>query len=239
MTSSAPAWIQLLGAATPPYLDRLSEHSDFQAWHVDLSLNPWTAAPGGKLTREESYGWKPQLIPSDPRLAAGLGRSVGEVELACRLRAAGYEAAAWTDGFGSAPEVWNRWIRRPLALPASIRRIDEQVRAGNPDLLRDTTAAWPDVVAYRDTASVSDAVKAAAAGDLVFAEYKGPSLANARKSDTISETQDLWVRTAIGRRLIPLTGYVVVRWRPSPAAREVLDRQWASCDRAKRGNAQP
>ena len=87
-------------------------------------------------------------------------------------------------------------MQRPPALPPSVRRLDERVRAGHPSLLRDVTGAWPDVVAYRDAAAVADAVRAAAVGALLFVEYKGPSLANPRKSDTISETQDLWVRTA-------------------------------------------
>ena len=234
MTSSAPAWAALLGAAGAPYLDRLSDHSDFRAWHVDVEFQPWLPAAGATITRKETYGWKPQVVPTDPHLAGGVGRSVGEVEVACRLRAAGFDAAVWTDAFGSAPAWWSRWIRCPPALPASVRRLDERVRSGHPSLLRDGTGGWPDVVAYRDVAAVTDALRAAADGALLFVEYKGPSLANPRKSDTISDTQDLWVRTAVNRGLVPLTSYVVARWRPSPAARSALDRQWASCERPLR-----
>jgi hypothetical protein len=234
VTAAAPSWAALLPVGTAPYLDRLSDHSDVRVWHIDLEFEPWAPAPGAILTRQETYGWKPQVVPADPRLATGVGRSVGEVEVACRLRAAGFKAAAWTDGFGSAPDWWSRWVRRPPSIPVSVRRLDEQVRAGHPALLRDVTGAWPDVVAYHDTAAVADAVRAAADGTLLFVEYKGPSLATPRKSDTISETQDLWVRTAVERGLVPLTSYVVARWRPSLVARAVLDQQWAACERPTR-----
>ncbi len=193
-------------------------------------------------TRDRSHGNPQRNVwleaagsPVRPSPNGGTGRSVGEVEMVCRLRAAGFGAAAWTDAFGSAPESWSRWVRRPPALPTSVRQLDQRIRAGHPSLLRDATGAWPDVVAYRDAAAVVDAARAAADGTLLFVEYKGPSMANPRKSDTISDTQGLWVRTAVERGLIPLTSYVVARWRPSPAGRAMLDRRWASCERPPRG----
>lgn len=237
MTGTAPSWTALLGAAGAPYLDRLSDHSDFWVWHLDLEFEPWQPVGAGTLTRKETYGWKPQVVPSDPSLNASVGRSVGEVEVVCRLRAAGFDAAAWTDAFGSAPDWWSPWIRRPPALPPSIRQLDERIRVGHPMLLRDPKGAWPDVVAYRSAEAITDAARATVDGGLLFVEYKGPSLAKPQRSDTISEPQDLWVRTAVDRGLVPLTSYVVTRWRPSPAARAALDRQWAACKRPPRRGA--
>lgn len=234
---SVRRWAMFLRATHLPYRDRLSDHSLLDAWHIDLELQPWEPPRGCLLTRRDTYGWKPQVRPYDGRLKGGVGRSVGEVEVVCRLRTAGFRKASWTDGFGGAPEYWSPWIRRPPALTKSLLQLDARVRAGIPELQRNPQGGWPDVVAYRDPDAISNIRKAVQSDDLLFVEYKGPSLAKPNKRDAVSKVQTLWLTAAVEQGLIPLTSYVVVRWTPSPEARVKLDRQWAICDRPSRREA--
>lgn len=225
---------ELLGVIRPAHRTLLSDHSDFLAWHLDLAFEPWCPPEGRKLTRRQTSGWRPLVNPSN-RNAAIRGRpSIGEVEVVRRLRAVGFTAAAWTDGFGGTPNQWSKWSRRRRALPASLRQLDARIRTGIPDLLRDTKNVWPDIIAYRSVRAINDAAHAVRTGELIFVGYKGPCLAAPRMVNTISRKQELWVKAAVDRGLIPLSSYIVARWLPSAEARSVLERQWAMCEKPPR-----
>ncbi|MDP9479432.1 MAG: VRR-NUC domain-containing protein [Actinomycetota bacterium] len=183
----------------------MSEHSDAEAWHAPVEFEPLGVAPGDlKLTRKDTYGWKPQLRTEIP----GLGRSVGEVELAHRLRSEGYEAY-WVDNFGSAPAMWRPWTRRAKQLPAWLLDLDAKIREH--DLMQlHKRGGWPDVVAW-----------VPGSGEARFVEYKGPG-------DKVRASQDAWFRAALNLNVLPDKSYVVAKWDPSPVAvlRLAQQKEW-------------
>ncbi len=196
------AWVSAIVPIGEPYRGRLSEHSDVEAWHAPVEFRPWefsTETP--KLSRKDTYGWKPQVQAAYP----GLDRSVGEVELAQRLRSAGY-TAYWVDNFGSAPAIWRPWTRRAKQLPRWLLEMDEKIRRH--DLMKPyKTGGWPDVVAWDPTSN-----------EALFVEYKGPG-------DKVKPSQDAWVRAAADLGVLPDTSYVVATWEPSSSTRLRLDWQ--------------
>src|SRR5688572_679714 len=129
------AWTKALRPVRELYLAPLAPGSNLSAWHADVEFEPWSQPAGApELTREETYGWKPQVVGSDGT------RSVGEVELVQRLRVGGYRAY-WIDTFGSAPAMWRQFIARRDQLPqhlaellATIQGSGRGKRGGSPDV---------------------------------------------------------------------------------------------------------
>jgi hypothetical protein len=188
------AWVSAIAPVSEPYVDQLSKYSVAEAWHVAVNFEPLPPASvsAKKLTRKETYGWKPQLQSGHPHLS----RSVGEVELAQRLRSAGYKAY-WIDNFGGAPSVWRVWASGIRQLPTWMQELDRKVRQHR---LMDSygTGGLPDVVAWNPS------------GDEVhFIKYKGPK-------DKVGESQDAWFRSALDLNLLPKTSYIVAKWEASP-----------------------
>lgn len=202
-------WTRTLSPTTEPGKLRLSEHSAVEAWHVEVRFRPWIL-PAGEPTpsREDTYGWKPQVEPEFTTPS----RSIGEVELAQRMRAADY-MAYWVDTWGSAPAIWRTWARRPNELPRLVADMDRTVRQ-HPLMLRWKKGGVPDVVAIEQET-----------GALRFVEYKGPSAANPRKQDSINEKQDSWFRAALDTGLLNPDNYVVAKWVPDHSSRTLLDEQ--------------
>jgi hypothetical protein len=186
------SWIALLSPLGVPELRPLVAGTDLQAWHVDVAFVPWQQAESATaLTREETYGFKPQILGSDG------SRVAAEIELALRLRSARMNAF-WIDTFGSAPAPWARYIAKRDQLPAALAAFLTQIQAAAGKKL----GGAPDVVAWRSGSEK----------DARWIEYKGPK-------DRIRPGQDAWLRAALAQGL-PLESYVVARWDGRPAARE-------------------
>ncbi len=197
--STSLDWSALLSPLSAPRKELLSSHSAAFAWHVDVMFVPWTLPEGDAApSRKDTYGWKPQITPEFETPS----RSVGEVELAQRLRAGDY-SAFWIDSFGTAPSIWRSWARLPSELPRWATELDRGVRQHV--LMRDyKTGGLPDVLAVHPSSH-----------EYVFVEYKGPSAANPRKQDEISSKQDAWYRAALELGLLSEYSYLVARWVPN------------------------
>ena len=191
---AGPLWLRAIGPVGDARLETLSKYSEVEAWHTNVAFRPLglDVVRKKKLTRHDTYGWKAQL-ESDH---ANLSRSVGEVEIACRMRRAGYKAY-WMDLFGNAPPIWRAWTRGVYDLPVWLQMLCGPL--GRP--------GWPDVVAYKDDSR-----------EVRFVEYKGPN-------DTINENQTAWFSTALERGVIDRESYVVAAWQPNRAPKLMLAEQ--------------
>src|SRR5439155_3488141 len=179
-----PAWISALPPVRVPRLEHLSLGSDLLGWHAEVRFERWSQRPGAPtLPWSDTYG-KTQIV------GEGGARSVAEVELVRRLRAAGW-SAGWVDTFGSAPAAWASWIVTPDALPPPLRAAYVGIRAA----ATSSASGRPDVVGWR-----GDALP-----DVVFVEYKGPN-------DDVRSGQESWFRTAREAGLSQ-DQLAVARWR--------------------------
>jgi hypothetical protein len=184
---SPPAWISALRPVGVPRLEPLSAGSDLLTWHAEVRFKRWSQSPGAPaLSWSDTYG-KTQIVGEDG------ARSVAEIELVRRLRAAEW-SAGWVDTFGSAPAAWASWIMTPDALPPSLRGVYVGIRAA----AASTAGGRPDVVAW-----LGDALP-----DLVFVECKGPN-------DRIRSGQDAWFRAALQAGLSQ-NQLGVAHWREVP-----------------------
>jgi hypothetical protein len=126
-------------------------------------------------------------------------RSVGEVEIAWRLRRAGYKAY-WVDLVGAAPPIWRgSWTCGLYELPVWLQQLCSRVGK----------RGWPDVVAWKE-----------ATKEVRFVEYKG-------LKDAINKNQDIWFRTALKSAAIDRNSYVVAGWNPDQAQMLMLAEQKA------------
>ena len=184
----APQWLRTLEYVREPSLRPLAPGSDTLAWHADVRYRPWQQPEGEPpLSREETYGWKPQIVGSDG------SRCVGEIELVQRLRRAGFRAF-WIDTFGSAPAPWQKFIAKRDELPPRIARLLADIRGSG----RGKPGGTPDVIAWNPRSE-----------EPMFVEYKGPK-------DKIHPGQDEWLRSALSRGL-SIESYAVAKWDGSPA----------------------
>jgi hypothetical protein len=180
---SGVEWTSAIRPSGELYLAPLSPGSELEAWHAPVEFQRWEQPAGApKLTREETYGGKAQIIGSDGT------RSVGEVELVQRLRMAGYRAF-WIDAFGSAPENWRKYIATRDQLPLHVAELFVKVKGSS----RGKQGGSPDVVAW-DVRTLH----------MYFVEYKGPK-------DKVRPGQDAWFRSALRNGVAP-TAYVVAKW---------------------------
>jgi hypothetical protein len=194
---AGPLWLSAIEPVGEPWIGRLSKHSEVDAWHANVAFEPLglDAVRKKNLSRYDTYGWKPQLASDHPKLY----RSVGEVEIAWRLRHAGYKAY-WVDLRGGAPPIWRgSWTCGLYDLPVWLQQLCSSMgRSG-----------WPDVVAWKeDTREVR------------FVEYKG-------FGDSINLNQDTWFRTSLESGAIDHNSYLVAGWKPDQAQMSMLAEQKA------------
>lgn len=194
-------WVQAIRPTRPPYLHRLSEHSDL-VWHVDVEFPRWpipTDLERQWLTDNDANvkaTWRKRPLvramePTAPYYC-------GEVELAMRLRRAGFRSywiSEWS-GFAHVP-VWRDICIKRSELPdraPMVHAFDQRLRASKSgrDLALGKSGGHPDVVAWHDSSP-----------DLVFIEYKGPN-------DTIKPKQNAWARAVVARE-VGRVPYVAVR----------------------------
>lgn len=195
-------WVQAIRPNRPPYLHRLSEHSDLDVWHLDVALPRWPIPTDlerqwltDKHTDEKATWHKRPLVRAAESTATYY---CGEVELAMRLRRAGFHSF-WIS-------EWSSFAHVPVWRDVCIKRSELQERApmvyafdarlrtspGARDLGLGNRGGHPDVVAWHDTSP-----------DFVFIEYKGPN-------DKIKSKQNAWARAVIAQEMgrVP---YVAVR----------------------------
>jgi hypothetical protein len=183
-----PTWLNALQPAAQPKLLALSPAANAKVWHVPVQFVPWQQPEGEPpLSRKDTYGFKAQIVGSDN------ARVVGEIELALRLRKAGYRAY-WIDTFGSAPDFWRKYIAKPDQLPAWLSRIFNEIRARGGKRI----GGAPDVVAWKD-----------ANEQAYFIEYKGPK-------DKIRIGQEAWLEIADQLGIDPNV-YAIAKWDGTPA----------------------
>ncbi len=194
---AGPLWLAAIEPVGEPWIGPLSRYSDVESWHANVAFQPLglDAVRKKKLTRHDTYGWKPQLASDHPNLY----RSVGEVEIAWRLRRAGYKAY-WVDLVGAAPPIWRgSWTCGLYELPVWLQQLCSRVGK----------RGWPDVVAWKE-----------ATKEVRFVEYKG-------LKDAINKNQDIWFRTALKSAAIDRNSYVVAGWNPDQAQMLMLAEQKA------------
>jgi hypothetical protein len=176
-------WVDAIRPTRPPYLRRLSNHSDLVTWHAEVTFDSYAVTP------EEAARWKvpdadaretwrkrPLVIGRD----SGCVYSCGEVELAARFRTAGYEAFWITEwsGFPHWP-AWQPFCVKRSELRARLPHVwehDRALRERFPDLALGKGGGHPDIVAWQPGSQ-----------DLFFAEYKGPG-------DSLKPKQNSWAR---------------------------------------------
>ena len=179
-TSSSPGpWLADLGAISAGALRRVVA-GDLAAdvWSVHLRFSAYDHPALANLTRRErwstDYG-KP-LVESMGKDGPAQG-SCAEVEVARRLRSAGWDAW-WSDGYGQAPVRWKPWVRRVSEWGGPVGSLLRDIRRRRED---GASGGVPDVVAVR-------------AGHVVFVECKGPG-------DRTSRSQLLWLAATVGQGL--------------------------------------
>ena len=201
-TSPAP-WIAVLRPLSPPFLERLSSHSDLVTWHADVEFLAFreTHAQQARWANDdrdaaETWHKRPLLVGAD----SGCEYSCGEVEIAARFRAAGYEAY-WVSEWSGFPHV-QAW--RPFCVKRSELRerlpavweYDQSLRARCPELGLGASGGHPDVVAWRPESR-----------EFVYAEYKGPG-------DSMKPKQNAWAQ-ALMRRERARPCFIAVKGRVS------------------------
>lgn len=183
-TGPTPSWLSVIGGATGPQLRRLSPGAPLAVWHIRVEMKQWSPQPSDPpLTWNETYG-KRQV------LSATGSRSVAEIEIARRLRKAGWQAG-WLDSFGRAPTDFQEWIVAPDELPAALRSALLEISLA----MRSRTNSHPDIIGWR-SGKLSDAI---------FIEYKGPN-------DRIRATQIAWLQAAFGMG-ISRDQFAIAQWR--------------------------
>jgi hypothetical protein len=182
-------WIQAIRPMKDPYMHRLHPASDLEVWHIDVEFTQWPIPPD--LERRwksdedanviETWRKRPLVTSHNPACPF----YCGEVELALRLRSAGFRSH-WISEWSGFPHV-------PYWGDVCIKRSELKTRcpavasfdAGLRQLSKPFSSALghrgghPDVVAWADGSE-----------NFVFMEYKGPG-------DNIKPKQELWARSVI------------------------------------------
>ena len=100
MTSDSVAALPFIRALRPissPRLERISPEADVEAWHVDVDFEEWVVPVGMAerwADRDANVAETWQKRPLAAGTASGAPYSCGEVELAARLRKAGFTASS-------------------------------------------------------------------------------------------------------------------------------------------------
>ncbi len=195
-------WVQALRPQGEPYLSRLSAHSEFVAWHIDIPLETWPIPSDmavrwaeNRFNNNETWRKRPLVRGAD----SGCPYSCGEVEIAARLRKAGFQSR-WVSEWGSYEHVpcWQSYCvkRRELedtepelwAADHSLR-----VKAQSRQDVLGKTGGHPDVAAWHSQK------------DIVYVEYKGPG-------DKVNKKQDAWAQEIIAQNPERFC-YLAAYWR--------------------------
>jgi hypothetical protein len=208
------AWLVVCAASrTRSTASTVRPDSALLAWHVPIALGAWQVPAGRVLSGSDSWNGKALVVP----LSKSIERSVGEVEIAERLRIAYPDASAyWTAGSGNPPEIWRPWALRATLRDSWFRDFERDVRQGVA-AIEANDRGTPDVLWWRTGRS-----------DLHAVEYKGPSPSNPGRMDGFSEWQEAWLASAIARGLLDQDRYAVAYWQPSATDRARLTDQAAS-----------
>jgi len=194
-------WVQALRPTREPYAAQLSDHSDLMVWHIDVEFERWPIPRELEerwLTQatnaEETWRKRPLVVGED----SGCEYSCGEVELAARLRVAGFHAF-WISEWSGFLHVrcWEPFCvkRSELTRRApGVSAQDEQLRAKASELgiVLGSSGGHPDIAAWRDGSS-----------SFFYMEYKGPG-------DDIKLKQNGWA-TAILTSESSTTPYIAVK----------------------------
>ena len=225
MTTTPPSWLDSLGPVSDPVLKPISRYSSAVAWHVRVEFTPWPVPAGRTLTGGDTWNGKALLVPSSRDIEA----SVGEVEVAERLRAGSRgRASYWTAGGGHPPAQWRAWaLTQPVRKQAQwLIDADRRIRDTEP-ILAGNQRGWPDVVSWQ-----------LGYQDLLCVEYKGPQPSNPAILDEVSVEQDAWFRVAVRLQVLDVDRFAVVSWVPSPDAAATL-RQQSAARATRRANPIP
>jgi hypothetical protein len=171
---------------------------------VDVPFGEYAISPAqadrwknARIDAAETWRKRPLVTGTD----SGCIYSCGEVELAARFRAAGYEAF-WISEWSAFPH-WPAW--EPFCVKRSELRDrlpqvwehDHALRARFPELALGKGGGHPDVVAWQPGTQ-----------DLYFVEYKGPG-------DSINAKQNAWASAFL--RLGGIGRYVAALGRIAPS----------------------
>lgn len=213
MSQSPPAWLVALQPVQDPKLQPVRPGSSLRAWHVPIGLEAWQVTNGRVLLGPDNWNGKALVVP----LSKSIERSVGEVEVVERLRAAYPDASAyWTAGSGNPPEIWRPWALRGALRQSWFLTFERDIRRGVA-LLEGNDRGTPDVL-WWGTGSA----------DVHAVEYKGPSPSKPGRLDEFSEWQEAWLQSALARGLLDQDRYAVAFWQPSRADCARLTEQAAS-----------
>jgi hypothetical protein len=196
-------WVQAVRPVQAPYRERLSRYSDLIVWHLDVEFPEWPIPPAwtarwqNKQTKEsDTWRKSPLAVGVD----SGCEYSCGEVELAARLRNAGYDGF-WVSEWCGFPHVscWEPYCvkRNELKERApTLLAFDQQLRASavTTRAVLGTRGGHPDVGFWLPSTH-----------EHLYIEYKGPG-------DSINAKQDSWAQ-AIHKQENSRLAYVVVRGR--------------------------
>lgn len=194
-------WVQAIHPVGSPYFARLSQHSDLHVWHVDVEFQNWPIPPElAKRWRESAANiretWRKRPLAVGE--ASGCTYSCGEVEIAARLRKAGYQSQ-WISEWSGYPHVdcWKKFCVKRSEIKDGVPELwafDHNVRmkCESRDVEIGKRGGHPDVAAWK----IGDR-------DFVFIEYKGPG-------DKINKKQDLWARAVLAQNPHRLA-YVAVK----------------------------
>jgi hypothetical protein len=207
-----PDWLTALQPCAQPEFRPIVDGSVISVWHVAVAFDVWPVPPGRTLAGSDSWNGKALVVPA----YASIERSVGEVELAERLRRLTRAPKAyWTAGKGGGPPIWHPWILKPKLREPWFRDLDDKIRRlGGNDLILNNAKGLPDVVCWGSGAS-----------DICFVEYKGPAPGNPTRMDAVNPQQEAWARGAIAAGIDP-SRFAVACWTPSPTQRHALRAQY-------------
>jgi hypothetical protein len=194
-------WLQALLPVRPASLEQLSNHSPLKVWHVDVEFKTWVVPDeiaqrwaDSKTNNDETWRKRPLTVTDDSTCAY----ACGEVEIARRLRRAGFQAY-WISEWSGFPHVehWREFCVKRSELRKHLPQVwsfDQRVRAAAADLgvALGGSGGHPDVVAWEPGSS-----------DYVFLEYKGPN-------DAIREKQNQWANVMV-EMASPRLAYLAVR----------------------------
>jgi len=213
MSNAIPGWLQSLSQAGTPIYGSFCPGSPLNVWHVKVQFQAWEAPPGAVLRGTANWNGKALVVGID----SGLDVSVGEVEIAARLRITGAHAA-WT---GKPRKPWSDWSLNADARNTWVNSVDAMVRQGVP-LLESNARGLPDVLHWRSGAA-----------DFCCVEYKGPSPSKPSRPDTVKAEQMAWVTSAVERRVLTQDRIAVVSWQPNAGSTAALIRQAAASKRGR------
>jgi hypothetical protein len=194
-------WVQALRPTRAPYVAQLSSYSALAVWHVDVQFTEWPVSrelaerwKEEKLNAAETWRKRPLAVGVD----SGCAPSCGEVELAARLRKAGYEAF-WISEWQGFPHVecWRTICVKRGEMKARTpelwlfdQQLRDPVKSANESLGR--SGGHPDIAAWRPETR-----------EFSYLEYKGPG-------DSFNRKQDAWARSILSQ-VTPRLPYLAVR----------------------------